>query len=99
MPFELAGFRIEREQRVRIKIVAGASDAAVGRRGISGGPESGIRFRIVGTGNPGGRAADFPRVAFPGGAAGFTRCGNGVEAPLAFTAGGIVRINESADTV
>src|SRR5206468_257816 len=51
------------------------------------------------TGNPCGRAADFPGVAFPGFVAGFARTGNGVEAPFARAGHGVISIDEPANAV
>src|SRR5580704_17660912 len=99
IPFEFAGVGIEGEQRVAIKIVARASFAAIAGRGIAGGPESRVRGGIVRTGDPGGRAADFPGGGFPSLVAWLAGAGNGVEAPFAFPGGGVVRVNEAANAV
>ena len=99
IPFQLARIRIERKQRIAVEIVAGTAFAAIRRRRIAGGPERGIRRGIIGAGNPCGRAADFPGVAFPGFVAGFARTGNGVEAPFARAGHGVISIDEPANAV
>src|ERR1700674_723946 len=99
IPFELAGVGIESEQRVAIKIVAGSAFAAIAGRRIACRPKSCIGAGIVGTGDPGRRAATFPGVAFPSFVAGLTRTGNRVEAPFTFASGGVVSVDEAADAI
>ena len=83
IPVHLAGVGIQREQGIAVEVVACASLAAIRRRRISRRPEDLIRRRIIGARVPGGSAAYFPRVAFPGVVSRFARSRDGVEAPLA----------------
>ncbi len=99
VPVQLAGVGVEREQGIGVEVVAGASFAAIRRRGISGGPENLIRGGIVGPRIPCRCATDLPRIAFPGVVAGLSGTGNGVETPFALAGIGVVGIDESADAI
>src|SRR5579859_1980690 len=99
MPFQLARTWIEGEQRIAVEIVARAAFAAVRRRRIPRGPERRVRRGIVRAGNPRGRAADFPRVAFPGFMARLSWTRNSIEAPFEGAGRCIVRVNEPANAV
>ena len=99
VPLQLAGVRIEREDRVRVEVVALALVAVVVGTRIAGRPVEQARFGIVGAGQPGGGAAVLDRLADPRLRAGLAGRGHGPEPPHALAGRGPVRVEESADAL
>src|SRR6202171_1323428 len=95
MPLDLAGLRLEREHRAGVEIVAGAH-GRIERAGIADPPIDRVQFWIVGAGDPGRSATEFPGVALPGVAAGFIRGGNGVGTPQMLARRRIPAVDEAA---
>jgi len=59
VPAQLTGLQVERENAVRIKIIALAFAAiGIGIR-VAGGPVEGVGIRVVTAGEPGGTATEF----------------------------------------
>ena len=66
VPLQLSGFRIQRDDRIRIEVVAAAIVAnQIGRR-IAGRPVQRVELRIVGAGQPRGRARMLDALSLPG---------------------------------
>ena len=82
MPAQLAGFRVEREDRVGVQVVA-LPLAAVGIGiGIAGRPEQRVGLRVVRAGQPRRTAALFEiDAALPGVGSGLASRGHGPETP------------------
>src|ERR1700690_3269863 len=66
MPLQSAGIGIERDDRIRIKIVALTLGVVEVRSGIADPPIGKVEIRIVGTGDPYRRAAVGPGISTPG---------------------------------
>jgi hypothetical protein len=65
MPFQLAGFRIQRDDRIRIQIVAVALVAEIIRRRVAYAPIQRVGFLVVGAGQPAAAPAGIARIAGP----------------------------------
>src|SRR5207249_7208755 len=77
VPLQLAGVRIEGQNAIRIKVVAGTSVTdAIGRR-VAGTPVKRIQLGIVGAGHPRGAASVQVSVAWPTVAARLARARDG----------------------
>ena len=99
IPFELAGLRFERQDRVGVEIVALAIVAVVIETGIAGRPVHEIELRIVRARHPGGAAAMLRLLALPGFGTGLTRrSARSRSARLPCPVVGVVRRDESAHT-
>src|SRR5579884_1068329 len=97
IPFQIAVFRVQGQDTIRIKIIAGpVTIVGVGIR-ITGGPVERISFLIVRTRQPGRSPARFWRIATPGLSSWFALSGNSPAAPEAFQIGSPVCGDESAD--
>ena len=99
IPLELSSVGIKRKDRVAVEIVADAVATVVAGRGIARRPVKKIQLRIIAAGDPGRSTTCLPRVAGPGFMAGFAGAGNGVEAPATTSGVGVVRLDETTDTV
>ena len=95
MPFDLAGLRFQREHRAGVEIVAGAH-RGVERSGIADAPIDRVQLRIIGAGDPGRSAAEFPGVALPGVAAGLVGGRDGVGAPQMLAGFRVPAVDEAA---
>src|SRR5580765_6567223 len=99
MPVQFSGVGIQSEQAVAVKVVAGATLAAVGWRWIAGRPEELVGCWIIDTRHPGGRAANLPGVVFPSIMARFAYAGHGVKAPFPLARVGVVGLDKAANAV
>src|SRR4051794_19261494 len=95
MPLQGARVGVERDQAVRVQVVALAPVAIPIRPRISRAPVDGVRLRLVGAGHPGGGRAGLPALALPGIVARLPLGGNGVEAPGALAGFRVIRVDES----
>src|SRR5207237_9802152 len=77
VPLEVSGLRVERENAIRVKVVAGTVAVVAVRPRIPSGPVQGVGCRIVRPGEPGGTAACDGLFSLPGfhPGLGFTRYG------------------------
>ena len=99
VPFELSRAGVERDDAVRVQVVAGAAVAVPIRSGISGAPVDEIEIGIVGAGDPCRRGAPLPAVALPGLVPLLARPGNSPESPCAIARLRVVRIEKPAHAV
>src|ERR1044071_229330 len=97
MPAELAGIGIQSDQRAGGEIVTLAAIAIVVGAGIAGAPVDQIESRVVGAGDPSGRATGFPAIALPGVMTGLTGTGHRPEAPEAAAGLRVVSVQETAN--
>ena len=97
VPRHLAGVAVEGEHRVGVEVVAQPHLAAVVGAGVAGAPVDEVQLGVVRAGDPGRRPARPPRVAQPRAVVGVVGPGNGVGAPLALAALGVVGVEEAAD--
>src|SRR5439155_14913366 len=83
IPGELAGFNVERDDRVRVQVVAGTRLRVVDRDRVAGAPDRQLRRGIVRADLPQAAAAGLPRVVgvLPRLAAGIARLRHDVPAP------------------
>src|SRR5271157_4667100 len=104
MPSQLAVVGVQGEDAVRIedavgiKVVAAAILVLIIRKWISGWPEQGIRFRIVGAGQPGGTASHQRLATLPGFRARLTLSGNRPMSPNELAVLGLERGDEPANS-
>ena len=99
VPLALPGLDVDRQHAVAVEVVAGPCVAApVGRR-VAGGPEQGLRRRVVAAGRPGGGAARLVRFAGPGLDSGLARVRHRVVAPEELAGLQVVAVEEAPDSV
>src|SRR5439155_26477043 len=92
VPLQLARIGVERDNGVRVEIVAGIPRAAIPPRvGIAGSPEGQVRLRIIRAGHPDGCASVLPRIAGPRVMTWLSRLRNGLEPPPLASGAHIVR--------
>src|ERR1700736_5295196 len=96
MPFDLAGIRFERKHRAGVEIVAGPY-CQVERPRVADAPINRVQLRVVGAGDPGRSASQFPGVTLPGVAAGLIGARDGIGPPEMLAGRRIPSIDESAD--
>jgi len=97
VPLQLSRVGIEREETIRIKIVAGAHISIPVRARISGAPVDYVQIRIVRAGHPGCRRSRLPTIAGPRFVARFPFGWNGPEAPCLFARICVIGIYKTAD--
>src|SRR5688572_7597380 len=85
MPFELAGVRVERDDRIGIEVVAGTLCGIPIRSGVADSPVRQVQVWVIGACDPDRRASVLPVVALPGFVAGLTGPGDCVETPYLTT--------------
>src|SRR5438045_6906398 len=95
MPLQLARIRIERDDRIAIKIVSQAKLWGLVRRGVSSSPVREVEIRIVGPGIPYGGASNLPGISRPCLVAGLTGRRYGPESPR-FPAGNDIEGGDEA---
>src|SRR5207249_2179358 len=83
VPAEAAGGGVERDDGTGIQIVALTGVAVVIGSWIAGAPVNEVQLRIVGTGDPRGRAAGLPTLLVPGFVSWLARARDSPEAPQA----------------
>ena len=100
VPLQLAGVRVERDERRGEEVVAFAIGAVVVGARVAGAIEDEILLGIVGPGHPDRSSAAQVRVTLrPGVAALFSRPGHGVEPPHLLAGLRVERFDETADAV
>src|SRR5215470_1378013 len=82
MPLQFACIRIQRDDRARVKIVAGTRISVPVWACVPRAPINEVQFRIVAAGRPYRAAAVLPALAAPRLVARFARFGNHMEAPF-----------------
>src|ERR1700680_968694 len=98
MTFDRAGRDVERQRRRGVEIVTRTLVAHPWPT-VTGSPIRQVGLRIIVAGDPYRSAAGLPLIALrPSPAAGFSRTGNSIGAPLLFAGIGIVGRHEAADS-
>ncbi len=99
MPFQFPGLAVQRENAIRVKIVAEAIIAVVLFRRIPCRPIHDVQYRIIGSDEPGGRAAVVDVLALPGFRTRLAALGDSPESPHFFSGRLIERNDESVGPV
>src|SRR4030095_7780645 len=99
VPFQRASVGIQRQDRVRVEVVAFPLVAVVVGARVAGWPVEQPGFRIVGAREPGPRATVFERLASPRFGPRLAWCRDRPEPPYAFASGCFVGVEKSADAL
>src|SRR5207237_26930 len=95
VPFDLAGLRLERQDRAGVQIVA-RTHRRIERPRVADAPINRVQLRVIGAGDPCRSATELPGIAFPGVAAGLLGAGYRVGPPQALARLWIPTIDEPA---
>ena len=99
MPSQRAGIRVERDERIAVKVVSQTTAAVVVGYGIADPPEGQVQLGVVASDLPDACTAGLPRIAGPRFVTRLARTRDGVETPDLTASGGVVCGDQAADAV
>ena len=99
MPSQRARIRVERDERIAVKVVSQTAAAVVGGHGIADTPEGQVALGVVASDLPDARTSGLPGIARPRFVTRHVRTRDGVETPGLTASGGVVCGDQAADAV
>src|SRR5262249_2535080 len=99
MPFQLAGIRIECDNRIAVQIVAAAVVTVVIRTWVADAPIREVCLRVIGASDPNRCSAMLPGVFVPSFVSRLAWSRNRIEAPCLFSCFHVIGCQESSDAV